>query len=60
MFGDAGHGAIMALFAFTMIIFEKKLQRSGAAGEVGKAIGVVYNQLLIYIRCLVQYFMADI
>ena len=32
MFGDAGHGLIMALFALSLIVFEKKLEKS--VGEV--------------------------
>ena len=34
MFGDAGHGTIMALFALLLILFEKKLASSTAGGEV--------------------------
>ncbi len=34
MFGDAGHGLIMASFALLLIIFEKKLAKSDAGGEV--------------------------
>ena len=35
MFGDAGHGLIMALFALCLIIFEKKLANFKRGGEVG-------------------------
>ena len=35
MFGDAGHGLIMALFAFLLIIFEKRLKDFKGGGEVG-------------------------
>ena len=34
MFGDAGHGTIMALFALAMILFERKLANSSTGGEV--------------------------
>ena len=35
MFGDAGHGLIMATFALCLIIFEKKLANFKRGGEVG-------------------------
>ena len=35
MFGDAGHGLIMAVFSLLLIIFEKRLANSSAGGEVG-------------------------
>ena len=35
MFGDAGHGFLMALFAFFMILREKQLSASKAGGDVG-------------------------
>lgn len=35
MFGDCGHGLIMALFAYMLIHFEKKLSAWKAGGEVG-------------------------
>ena len=35
MFGDAGHGLIMALFALMLIIFEKRLTNFKRGGEVG-------------------------
>ena len=38
MFGDAGHGMIMALFALILILFEKKLQNN--ASKIG---GEVYS-----------------
>lgn len=34
MFGDAGHGLLMALFAGLLILFEKRLANSVAGGEV--------------------------
>jgi vacuolar-type H+-ATPase subunit I/STV1 len=34
MFGDAGHGLIMAVFALCLIIFEKKLANFKRGGEV--------------------------
>ena len=34
MFGDAGHGFLMALFAFLLILREKKLANSKTGGEV--------------------------
>ena len=33
MFGDAGHGLLMTLFAFSLLIFQKRLQ--GVKNEVG-------------------------
>ena len=33
MFGDAGHGLLMTLYAFTLLIFQKRLQ--GVKNEVG-------------------------
>ena len=36
MFGDAGHGLIMAVFALCLIIFEKKLANFKRGGEVGR------------------------
>ena len=35
MFGDAGHGTIMFLFALSLILFEKRLQNFTGGGEVG-------------------------
>eukprot|EP00800_Vazella_pourtalesii_P002349 TRINITY_DN1217_c0_g1_i2.p1 TRINITY_DN1217_c0_g1~~TRINITY_DN1217_c0_g1_i2.p1 ORF type:complete len:539 (-),score=106.79 TRINITY_DN1217_c0_g1_i2:283-1899(-) len=34
MFGDAGHGILMAMFAAAMIIFEKRLANWKAGGEI--------------------------
>ena len=34
MFGDAGHGTIMFLFALALIIFERRLQNFKGGGEV--------------------------
>ncbi len=34
MFGDAGHGLIMAIFALCLIIFEKRLANFKRGGEV--------------------------
>lgn len=34
MFGDAGHGFLMALFAGLLILFEKKLANIDVGGEV--------------------------
>jgi vacuolar-type H+-ATPase subunit I/STV1 len=39
MFGDAGHGLIMAVFALCLIIFEKKLTNFKRGGEVGGVFG---------------------
>ena len=36
MFGDAGHGLLMALFAGLLILFEKKLANSEVGGEVSE------------------------
>lgn len=41
MFGDAGHGLLMALFALAMIIFEKRLLSSKATGDVGCQMSVL-------------------
>ncbi|XP_019855469.1 PREDICTED: V-type proton ATPase 116 kDa subunit a-like isoform X2 [Amphimedon queenslandica] len=38
MFGDAGHGLIMALFALSLVIFEKKLEKS-----VGEMFGTIFH-----------------
>ena len=35
MFGDMGHGLMMLIFASVLIIFEKKLAKTKAGGEVG-------------------------
>ena len=46
MFGDAGHGLIMASFALALIIFEKKLANFQGGGEVrlcGVCIGVTIH-----------------
>ena len=34
MFGDAGHGLLMALFAGLLIVFEKRLANTDVGGEV--------------------------
>ena len=34
MFGDAGHGLVMALFAATLVRFEKYLDKHEVGGEV--------------------------
>jgi len=34
MFGDAGHGLLMALFAFLLILFEKRLKNFSGGGEM--------------------------
>ncbi len=55
MFGDAGHGTIMALFALTLILFEKRLANSTAGGEVreqgfmgeGRGGGGGFHQVLM-------------
>lgn len=38
MFGDAGHGFLMALFAFFMILREKQLSASKAGGDVSSKL----------------------
>ena len=38
MFGDAGHGFLMALFAFFMILREKQLSTSKAGGDVSSKL----------------------
>jgi len=38
MFGDAGHGTVMALFALSLIIFERKLANSDVGGEVKRIL----------------------
>ena len=43
MFGDAGHGLIMALFAFLLILFEKKLANTNVGGEVRRDFNNVWN-----------------
>ena len=43
MFGDAGHGLIMASFALLLIIFEKKLAKSDVGGEVSSTMGINYE-----------------
>ena len=47
MFGDAGHGLIMALFALALIIFEKRLANFKRGGEVGGASlgGLLYESV---------------
>ena len=35
MFGDAGHGTIMFMFALGLILFEKRLANFTGGGEVG-------------------------
>lgn len=62
MFGDAGHGLIMALFALSLVIFEKKLEKS--VGEVSNIYTTEYSNspplsLSIFCcRCLVPSFMV--
>ena len=38
MFGDFGHGIIMAVFALVLIMYEKKLQGSKAGGQMFETI----------------------
>lgn len=45
MFGDAGHGILMAVFAGILILFEKKLAKTDVGGEV------IYKSLNIIIVC---------
>ena len=54
MFGDAGHGFLMALFAGLLILFEKKLAKTDTGGEVGPHLSMNLQQLE---RCS---FMADV
>ena len=43
MFGDAGHGLIMAVFALCLIIFEKRMANFKRGGEVHQTlISIVY------------------
>ena len=46
MFGDAGHGMLMALFAGMLILFEKKLAKTDVGGEVWLASPAVCRYTL--------------
>ena len=48
MFGDAGHGLIMALFALSLILFEKRLAKTTAGGEVHKFVSSNFILYLIF------------
>jgi V-type H+-transporting ATPase subunit a len=54
MFGDAGHGTVMFLFALTLIVFEKRLQNYSGGGEMfttifqGRYIIVLMGAFSIY------------
>ena len=50
MFGDAGHGLIMALFALTLILFEKKLAKTDTGGEVHNC--TTFSSIFIYFKSL--------
>lgn len=46
MFGDAGHGTIMFLFALALIIFEKRLASFEGGGEVSTSYSPCVVQLM--------------
>ena len=54
MFGDAGHGILMALFAGLLILFEKKLTKTDTGGEVCPQLCACLQQRIRH--C----FMADV
>ena len=53
MFGDAGHGLLMALFAGLLIVFEKRLANTDVGGEVSHLPLVL---LLLYRLCTTDVF----
>ena len=59
MFGDAGHGLIMALFAFTLILFENKLANTNTGGEVS-LVSIFYSKLILIIHFNIFIFPADV
>ena len=54
MFGDAGHGALMAFFALAMILCEKKLANSNTGGEVRST--AYYLFAAVYIVYFIHHF----
>ena len=54
MFGDAGHGFLMALFAFLLILREKKLANNKTGGEV--SIYCLYLHTYVHVlKCVIDF-----
>ena len=62
MFGDAGHGLLMAVFAGLLILFEKRLANTDVGGEVGIYCSCLYlcieNEVFFFCRCFPPYLMV--